>query len=497
VPAAPTARDRAIVRETLRRAEDAADRLGLDRRRFLQSAGGMAAMLATINLATACSAGGDQTAPATTGPPGTGGTSTTAPGVGGTFEVPTTTTDLAACEGAMAGNELIIDIHTHHVMPGGPWQTNAPDIAAMIRPLAPPDCYEPDRFDCLDRLHYIQDIFLSSETSITMLSDVPSSGPTDSPIPFVDQVGTHDFAASLTRGGQPRVLVQSIIAPNFYEQTQYQDVMSEQVAGGQVATFKVYTAWGPGRQGYALDGPVGLPAVAHAQELGIKVICAHKGLPIQGFDQNFNGPRDLVATAQQFPDMQFVVFHSAFERETTEGPYDPARALRGTNSLIKAMDDAGMPPNSNVWCELGTLWRELMTSPTQAAHAVGKLLVRMGEDRVMWGTDAIWYGSPQPQIMAFRAFQISPEFQSRYRYPALTKELKDKIFGFNAANLLGLDPAAQRCAIEKDTLNANRGTFRAMHAAGEITEPWHARGPITRREVLGWLRNKGATLAPF
>ena len=31
----------------------------------------------------------------------------------------------------------------------------------------------------------------------------------------------------------------------------------------------------------------------------------------------------------------------------------------------------------------------------------------MGEDRVLWGTDAIWYGSPQPQLMGFRAFEIS------------------------------------------------------------------------------------------
>ena len=41
----------------------------------------------------------------------------------------------------------------------------------------------------------------------------------------------------------------------------------------------------------------------------------------------------------------------------------------------------------------------------------------MGEDRVLWGTDAIWYGSPQPQIMAFRAFEISPEFQEQFGYP--------------------------------------------------------------------------------
>ena len=196
--------------------------------------------------------------------------------------------------------------------------------------------------------------------------------------------------------------------------------------------------------------------------------------------------------------MQFVVFHSAFERETTEGPYDPARADRGTNSLIRAMDDAGMPPNSNVWCELGTTWREVMTNPTQAAHVVGKLLGRMGEDRVMWGTDAIWYGSPQPQIMAFRGVPDHRRVPGPLRVPGAHRpRSRRKIFGLNAASLLGLDPTAQLCAIETDPLTAGRGTFQQMHAAGEVTEPWRARGPITRREVLSWLRQPGSTLAPF
>ena len=61
-----------------------------------------------------------------------------------------------------------------------------------------------------------------------------------------------------------------------------------------------------------------------------------------------------------------------------------------------------MQPNGNVWAELGTTWRELMRDPDQAAHTLGKLLAHVGEDRVLWGTDAIWYGSPQPQIMAMR-----------------------------------------------------------------------------------------------
>ena len=130
-----------------------------------------------------------------------------------------------------------------------------------------------------------------------------------------------------------------------------------------------------------------------------------------------NGPDDLVAAAKLFPDLQFVVYHSAYERELSEGPYDPARAGRGTSSLLAALDRHGIPPNANVWCELGTTWREVLSHPNEAAHVLGKLLTRVGEDRVLWGTDAIWYGSPQPQIMAFRAFEIAPELQEQLRLP--------------------------------------------------------------------------------
>ena len=105
-----------------------------------------------------------------------------------------------------------------------------------------------------------------------------------------------------------------------------------------------------------------------------------------------------------------------------------------------------------------------MSDPDQAGHALGKLLQRVGEDRVLWGTDGIWYGSPQPQIMAFRAFQISAEHQERYGYPALTDEVKRKVFGLNAARLFGVDPEATRCAL--DGVRARGG---------------EGRGPLARR----------------
>ena len=63
---------------------------------------------------------------------------------------------------------------------------------------------------------------------------------------------------------------------------------------------------------------------------------------------------------------------------------------------------------------------------------------------MLWGTDSIWYGSPQDQIQAFRAFRISAEFQDLYGYPALTPALKAKVFGLNAAKVYGLSPAEMK-----------------------------------------------------
>jgi hypothetical protein len=490
LPRPPTARDRAVVRQCLAEADRASRRLGLDRRRFLQSAGGMATMLAAVNLAACSGSSPDgRAAPRSS--------TTTSTARGGRYSVPEPE-DLPACEEALGGDEFIFDVHTHHVMPDGPWRQNAPRIADMIRGLVPEGCMEADPIQCVDRSAYLRDIFLASDTTIALLSDVPNSGPDDAPVPIDDAIGTKGLADSLTTGGASRVLVHNVIAPNFGSLQPRLDDMSARAATGKVAAFKVYTAYGPDRQGYALDDPaIGLPVVEHARSLGLTTFCAHKGLPLLEFDRRHNGPRDMVAVAAQFPDMDFVVYHSAYERETVEGPYDPEDAETGVDSLVRALADHDRRPNGNVWAELGTLWREVMSDPDQAAHAVGKLLLHVGEDRVMWGTDAIWYGSPQPQIMAFRAFQISPEYQQRFGYPPLTDAVKAKIFGLNAARLFDVDPEATRCALDGDGLEASRGEFRAMSAAGVLPAQWQPRGPITRRGMLAWLARPETRWAPW
>ena len=244
------------------------------------------------------------------------------------------------------------------------------------------------------------------------------------------------------------------------------------------------------------DPAIGVPVIERSLDLGVDVLCAHKGLPLLEFDRRFNGPDDICAMAAQFPEMRFVVYHAAFDRNFTERAYDPDNASIGVNSLIKAMDDHHIPAGGNVYAEIGTTWRETMRDPTQAAHVLGKLINRMGADRVMWGTDAIWLGSPQAQIMAFRAFEITEAFQEQHGYGALTADIKAAILGLNAAELFRVDPEAITCGIDTSLLDASKGELEVLVDDGLVPSPYEPVGFMTRREMLGWFSSLNEPWAP-
>jgi len=155
-----------------------------------------------------------------------------------------------------------------------------------------------------------------------------------------------------------------------------------------------------------------------------------------------------------------------------------------------------VPPNSNVWVDVGTVWREVVRDPTTAAHTIGKLLKRVGARRVLWGTDAIWYGSPQTQLQAFRAFTISDEFQQQYGYPALTTAIKAQVLGLNAAHLFRLDPHATRCALESDPIAGARMVAAHLRADDMLPASSRPNGPTTRREMLQWLASPATHWSP-
>ena len=174
VPEEPTRHDLEVEASAIVWADDAARAVGLERRRFLQTAGGVAAVLATIDLA-ACSSS-ERT---TSSPSATKARSTTSR-PGGSFAVPPAH-EIEACEHALGGpDQFVVDVHTHHVMPDGPWTKNAPEtvrlvlgMVAGVQRVEPTGVREP-------RV-YLHDLFFASDTTVAMLSDVPNSGPVDVP----------------------------------------------------------------------------------------------------------------------------------------------------------------------------------------------------------------------------------------------------------------------------------------------------------------------------
>lgn len=202
----------------------------------------------------------------------------------------------------------------------------------------------------------------------------------------------------------------------------------------------------------------------------VKLVCTHKGI---SFGSETGSPRDIGPAAAAFPDIDFVVYHSGYEIPgdgvRPEGPWAPETAETpetGVNRLLISLRDAGIAPGSNVHVELGTTWFCLVRLPHQAAHVLGTLLLAVGENNVIWGSDGIWYDPPQPLVDAFRAFQIPAEFRERYGYPELTPETKAKILGRNAARVYGIDPTAAKAHAANDDLAWVKAAVREYRAKG-------------------------------
>jgi len=259
-----------------------------------------------------------------------------------------------------------------------------------------------------------------------------------------------------------RILLHAQVLPNVGPLQANLEAMEDRVRRYPIKAWKVFTHYPDlytGGGGWWLDDhergvpQVGEAFIEKAVELGVPRIATHKGL---SSGSRFASPQDIGPAARKHPGANFLVYHSGFEADTLEVPYSWASRGVGINRLIASMRDNGIGPDRNVFAELGSTWWNVMRSPTQAAHVLGKLLRFVGEDNVIWGTDSIFYGSPQDQIQALRAFHITEEFQERYRYPALTPEIKRKILGANAAKLYGVDPITMPCRFTRRELERVR-----------------------------------------
>lgn len=439
-----------------------ARRLGIARRDFLVSLCGAASTLLAMNTAflAGCKRGGAYAVP------------------------PEAALEPAAAEGAIAGNEFIFDVQGHFVNPTGKWTRDLPPSARPLSFVSTEGCAAADEpglayLRCVGRDEFVKDIFLDSDTDLTVLSFVPSTRDGE---PLTIEEATATAALVEKMEGTHRLYLHGRVNPNQPGDVEDMERLAKDF---NIAAWKTYTQWGPDGVGFYMDDAPGLRMIEQARRLGVRNIAIHKGLPFGPRSYEHSTCVDIGRVAKRYPDVNFLIYHSGFVTGQGEGAYD-ARRTDGIDALITSLRENGIGKGGNVYAELGSTWRFLMRDPDMAAHAIGKLLAHVGEDNVLWGTDSIWYGSPQDQIQAFRAFQISSEFREKFGYAEITPAVRAKIFGRNALKLYPVPADVLSKHLAKDAVARERENYRNAPDPRFVTY-----GPKTRREFLN-LKQWGA-----
>jgi predicted TIM-barrel fold metal-dependent hydrolase len=456
--------------EAMRRARAAAEehtrRYRWSRRRFLLSSAGMVAGLAALesctrdrSRSTGTDPGGTFSVPrsAITDPEEATTTVHGAPSTSTTAEPTTTTDEATTTTTAPPDEDVVVDVQTHF-LESGEFGLGFPQSG----------CGEANPGDCFSAEYWRDLVLAQSDTRVAVISAVPVVADPD-PLSVEAMERGRALAAELC--GDGHVLIQGHAVPDVGPIEAAVAAMEEVAATHELSAWKVYTHSPSGwfLDDHDPDAPaIGQRFLDACRSTGVPTIAVHKGLSGQN---PYASPVDIGPAAAANPDLRFLVYHSGYEVSYTEGAYDPDGP--GVDRLVRSVTDAGIGPGGNVYAELGSTWRRVMGNPDEAAHVLGKLLVAFGPERMLWGTDSIWYGSPQDQIAAFRAFEITPAYQEQFGYPALTPDVKRRILGRNAVELLGIEVPPPSCGpAEVEGLRQAAGTANRTH------------GPVSRRDVV-------------
>lgn len=326
--------------------------------------------------------------------------------------------------------------------------------------------------DDLSWKNFIKEVFFDSETAIGLISTPPGPYPQEAVVPPNEMAHIRDEVNRLA--GSQRMLAHGLVTPQLGVADL--DFMAMQAETLKVDAWKCYTGSCPKGfdRGWRMDDErIAYPMLEQARKLGIKRICVHKGLPL-GPVPDYNHPRDLIRAAKDFPDLNFLVYHSGLRGVTSiEQIFAKTGEIPWTTEFCRMKEVE--PGISNIYMELGSTFAQLVTTyPVICAHLLGRVIRAFGVDHVLWGTDSIWYGTPQWQIEAFRRFQIPEVLIQEHHYQPLTRQVKERIFGLNAATVFGIDVETIRHEVPRDAL-------------GRLRMSYLEEGPEPSRRVYGWI----------
>jgi uncharacterized protein len=172
------------------------------------------------------------------------------------------------------------------------------------------------------------------------------------------------------------------------------------------------------------DERIAYPMYERCRDLGVHTIQFHKGTPFGMQPMEALSPVDLQAAARDFPDMNFVIHHLAH-------PY-----------FEEAVSIAGRFPN--VYLALSGNLNLAIIAPRLVQQQVGRLLMEVGVEKLLWGSEAALAGGPAPYLKAFMDLEIPLDLRDGFGFPQITRADKELILGRNFARLMGIDLDARR-----------------------------------------------------
>jgi uncharacterized protein len=333
---------------------------------------------------------------------------------------------------------------------------------------------------------FLKEIFFDSETEMIVISGVPGrelnkddagkvlegkargGGILPSWLMAQSRDKINEFAKSR------RALSQGNLAPNHYwdktanapDKAAILEQMDRELNQYKIGSWKWYCHSDPGRSGngFQLDDDNAAWFYEESRKRGLKIFSVHKGFSYQSrILGHLANPKDVEKAALNNPDLTFIIYHSALQHGPNEPEYaasvDPVTGDFAWHNILMDIKKRN-PKMNNVYPEIGSFFNVLaIADPKQCMHGIAKNIKTYGADHVIWGTDCLWWGSPQWSIEAFKRFQITDEFCEKFGYAKISKEDKHKIFGHNAARIYGVNVKEKRNPLSPDIIAQARKTY--------------------------------------
>ena len=325
----------------------------------------------------------------------------------------------------------------------------------------------------------MKEIFVDSDTKVALLSGAPFDDPT------WDLLTNDQIAAARAAINKHRRLAAAARPRRVHAE--------EARAGWRRWTARSPTLKPDSWKGYTIGDPLFPSKLASYWRLddeklvypfyekvvksGITTICIHKGLLPADYEKSWPGVweyatvKDVGKAAKDWPKINFVIYHGAL-RPFLEKPDAALAEFEQTGRIKWATDLAEIPGKfgvKNVYGEIGTAFATCaVANPRFAAAFIGTLVRGLGVDHVLWGTDSVWYGSPQWQIEALRRLEIPEDMQKKHGFAPLGPAdgpVKRAIFGGNSARLYGLRVKTAQHGITTDKIAAIKAEYLAAGGA--------------------------------